>query len=105
MRLAGRVAVVTGGGRGIGRGISRRFAIEGATVVIAQRDAQSATQTVRDIEESGGQATYVRTDVSLAADVTALAQSVEQKYGCAHILVNNAGLTGLDKSILDMSLE
>src|SRR5437870_5161113 len=64
MRLEGRVAVVTGGGKGIGRAIARRFAAEGAKVVIAQRDPATLERTAREIGDRGGVALAVPTDVS-----------------------------------------
>lgn len=105
MRLEHRVAVVTGGGRGIGKGIARRFAQEGATVLIAQRDPESAARTIAEIEAEGHKASFVQTDVAVPEQITAMAAACEERYGQVDILVNNAGLTGVDKSIIDMSLE
>jgi NAD(P)-dependent dehydrogenase (short-subunit alcohol dehydrogenase family) len=105
MKLENKVAVVTGGGRGIGRGIALRFAREGAAVLIAQRDPDSAARTVMEIQTDGHEASFVQTDVSVPDQITAMASTCEERYGRIDVLVNNAGLTGLDKSILDMSLE
>lgn len=105
MRLENKVAIVTGGGRGIGGGISRRFAKEGATVLIAQRDPESALRTVAEIESEGHTASFVQTDVGVPEQVKEMVRTCAERYGRVDILINNAGLTGLDKSILDMSLE
>lgn len=105
MRLENKVAVVTGGGRGIGRGIALRFAKEGAKVLIAQRDPKSAEQTIAEIVAGGHEASFVATDVSIPEQIGAMAKVCEERYGRLDVMVNNAGLTGLDKSILDMSLE
>src|SRR5690242_10050735 len=100
MKLEGKVALVTGGGRGIGRGIARRFAAEGASVVIAQRDPESAARTVAEIEQDGGRAMYVQTDVSVPEQAARMVAACDARHGRLDILVNNAGLTGLDKSII-----
>jgi NAD(P)-dependent dehydrogenase (short-subunit alcohol dehydrogenase family) len=105
MRLEGKVAIVTGGGRGIGKGISRRFAKEGATVAIAQRDPESAARTVAEIKADGNKAFFVQTDVAVPEQITAMVNTCEQRHGRIDVLVNNAGLTGVDKSVIDMSLE
>jgi NAD(P)-dependent dehydrogenase (short-subunit alcohol dehydrogenase family) len=105
MRLRDKIAIVTGGGRGIGRGISVRFAAEGATVVIAQRDPTSALRTVADIETAGGQALSIPTDVSEPAQVEALVGRVLERFGRIDILINNAGLTGANGPFLAMPLE
>ena len=105
MRLESKVAVITGGGRGIGKGIAVRFAKEGASVLIAQRDPESAARTIAEIEANGGKASFVKTDVAVPEQVTAMMGACDERYGRVDILVNNAGLTGMDKSIIEMSLE
>jgi NAD(P)-dependent dehydrogenase (short-subunit alcohol dehydrogenase family) len=64
MQLKDKTAIITGGGRGIGRGIARRFAQEGARVVLAQRDPDSGERTCGEIEAAGGTALFVQTDVA-----------------------------------------
>lgn len=105
MQLENKVAVITGGGRGIGKGIAKRFAIEGARVVIGQRDPESGEQTVKEIKEAGGDALYVRTDIAEADQIERLIRTADDWYGRLDILINNAGVTGLDKSIIEMSVE
>ncbi len=88
-RLAGKVAVVTGGGRGIGREIALAFAWLGAGVVIAELSA-AGQETERLVRQAGGQALCVRTDVSSAADVARLAARALEAFGPADYLINNA---------------
>jgi NAD(P)-dependent dehydrogenase (short-subunit alcohol dehydrogenase family) len=89
--LADRVAVVTGGGGGIGAATARLFAQHGAHVVVADIDAELARQTADQITESGGSALAVVTDVRDADQVAGLAQSVLDRYSRVHVLVNNVG--------------
>jgi NAD(P)-dependent dehydrogenase (short-subunit alcohol dehydrogenase family) len=90
-RLEGEIAIVTGGGLGIGAAISRRFAREGARVVIAQRS--SAGKALADaIEVEGGQATAIATDIGRESDVKALVEGTLEAFGPPSILINNAGI-------------
>ena len=90
MRLPGKVAIVTGGGSGIGRAISELFAQEGASVVVADTDADGGRETSQRINSSGGQALFVRTDVSKEPDVEGMVQAAISEYRAVNILVNNA---------------
>ena len=90
MKLEGKVAVVTGGGRGIGRGIVKRFAREGARVVLAQRDRESGERTRREVEEEGGSALYVQTDVSQRDQVQRLIDATVDKCGAVGGTLANA---------------
>lgn len=103
--LQGIVAIVTGGGRGIGRAIARRFAAEGARVVIAQRDASSGEATRAEIAAAGGTALFVRADVARRADVEAMMDETVRAYGTVDVLVNNAARTGENGPFLEVSPE
>jgi NAD(P)-dependent dehydrogenase (short-subunit alcohol dehydrogenase family) len=89
-RLQGKVAVVTGGGRGIGRGICRRFAREGASVVVAERDEADGVQVAGDLEGLGGKGHFVRTDVTQKAQVQRMIHAAVETFGRVDIVVNNA---------------
>jgi len=92
--LDGRTAIVTGGGGGIGTEISIRLAREGANVVIAQRSETPAEHVVDRIEELGGNAAYVSTDLADDDAVSALVAATVERFGGAEIVVNNATHTG-----------
>ncbi|HWC02360.1 MAG TPA: glucose 1-dehydrogenase [Methylomirabilota bacterium] len=90
MLLRNKVAVVTGSGRGIGRGIAARFAREGARVVVNDRDADVVAQTAREIREAGGTCLEVVADVSVETEVTRLFKETLRAFGTLDVLVNNA---------------
>jgi NAD(P)-dependent dehydrogenase (short-subunit alcohol dehydrogenase family) len=92
MRLAGKVAIITGAGEGIGRATALLFAEEGAEVVVADCDPERGDETVRFIEEKGGRAVFLQADVSKAADVKRMVKTTVERYGKLDILVNNAGI-------------
>jgi NAD(P)-dependent dehydrogenase (short-subunit alcohol dehydrogenase family) len=92
--LHGRVAVVTGAGRGLGRSIALRLAQGGARVAVVARSAVELAETLRGISEAGGEGLTVVADVSDAAAVERLAGEVERGLGPAELLVNNAGIMG-----------
>lgn len=92
--IAGKTAVVTGGGTGIGAGIARALGAAGAQVVVCGRRQAPLAETVAAIEESGGEAISVSADVSAAADVDRVMETAVDAYGPIHILVNNAGIGG-----------
>ena len=92
MRLANKVAIISGGGSGIGRASSCLFAREGARVVIAQRSQSSGEETVAAIKADGGQAVFVPTDVSQASDIKRLIEITKDRFGKIDILFNNAGM-------------
>ncbi len=89
-RLKGKVAVVTGGGRGIGRGICRRFAREGASVVVAEFDEKDGAQVARDLEGLGGKGVFVHTDVTQKPQVQRMIKTAIDAFGRVDIVVNNA---------------
>jgi len=92
MRLTGKVAIVTGGGTGIGRATAIRFAEQGARVVIANRTAKTGQETVRAIKSNGGEGIWVQTDVSRAKDARQMVEIAVNTYGRLDILFNNAGI-------------
>ncbi|MBN1630438.1 MAG: 3-oxoacyl-ACP reductase FabG [Thermoleophilia bacterium] len=91
MLLEGRVAIVTGGAKGMGRAIAEGFAKEGAKVTIADLDMGAAGEAVQAIEAAGGQAMAVMCDVSKADQVKQMVDATVAKFGKLDILVNNAG--------------
>ncbi|MCP5271631.1 MAG: SDR family oxidoreductase [Burkholderiaceae bacterium] len=100
MRLKDKVAIVTGGASGFGAGIVRRFAAEGARVVIADLNLAGAQTLAAEL----GDATHaLRVDVTDAQDVTAMMDTAEQRFGRLDILVNNAGVTHLPQPLEDVS--
>jgi len=92
MRLAGKVAVVTGGGSGIGRGIALAMAREGADVVIPDIQVLNAERVAAEVKALGRKVTAMKTDVTSAADVKAMVDRTRETFGKIDILVNNAGM-------------
>jgi NAD(P)-dependent dehydrogenase (short-subunit alcohol dehydrogenase family) len=103
-RLTEKVAIVTGGGQGIGRASAIEFAREGAAVVVANRTAATGEQTVRLAEAAGGQALFVSTDVGRSADVRRMIDIAVSTYGGLDVLFNNAGIE-IDEPIEHLSEE
>jgi 3-oxoacyl-[acyl-carrier protein] reductase len=103
MRLQDMVAIITGGGQGIGRAYALRFAREGAHVVVADINGANAAAVARDVEGLGRQGVAVTTDVSNEASCNALAQAAQDRFGRIDVLINNAAIFhGLDR--MDQSL-
>jgi NAD(P)-dependent dehydrogenase (short-subunit alcohol dehydrogenase family) len=99
-RVAGKVALVTGGASGIGRATALTFAREGAKLIIADMNEEGGQQTVHMIAENGGEATFVQGDVSQAIAVEAMIATAVETYGrldCAH---NNAGIGSRPRVLL-----
>jgi NAD(P)-dependent dehydrogenase (short-subunit alcohol dehydrogenase family) len=90
--LDGRIAIVTGAGRGIGFGIAERLCRAGATVVVAEFNRETGLDAVKKLTDAGYEATFREMDVRSSDSVEAMAQAVNSQYGRIDILVNNAGL-------------
>jgi len=99
MLLDAKVALVTGGSRGIGRAIARRFAAEGARIVVASRTIRALEAVAAEIIAAGGQAVAVAGDVSREEDCRRMVAVAREKFGAVHILVNNAGDYGPVKPV------
>lgn len=112
MRLHNKVALITGGGSGIGRETAVLFAQEGACVVVVDVNDQGGAETVAMIEAAGGQASYVHADVSKGSDCAHMVQHAEATYGKLHVLFNNAGImrhddddaVNTEESVWDMTM-
>jgi 3-oxoacyl-[acyl-carrier protein] reductase len=102
MRLKSKVAIVTGAGSGFGQGIAKRFAAEGAAVVVADINEAAGAKVAKAIRDEGGSAEFVRTDVSRDADMARLVQASRQRFGAIHVFVNNAGWTHRNKPMLEV---
>ena len=106
MRLAGKVALITGGGSGIGRAAALRLASEGGAVVLMGRRVEPLREVVLAIEAAGGRAAAHAGDVTRPADAEAAVALAESTYGGLDILFNNAGLaSGQDGDVADVSVE
>ncbi|GEO03553.1 oxidoreductase [Adhaeribacter aerolatus] len=90
--LAGKTAVITGGGSGIGRSISKLFARQGARVFILELNSDAAAQTLQEITEEGGQASSFACNVSSQEEVTTVFDNIRQQSGRIDIVINNAGI-------------
>jgi NAD(P)-dependent dehydrogenase (short-subunit alcohol dehydrogenase family) len=105
MMLSNRVAIITGGARGIGRGIALRFAEEGCSIAISDVLEQEGRKTVEEITKKGRDGIFVQCDVSDSQKVRNMVDQVIRKFGKIDILVNNAGIGLPPKSITDISDE
>ncbi len=94
MRFENKVAVVTGAGQGIGEAYAKALANEGARVVIAEIDGEQGERVVKEISAAGGQALFVRTDVSSEDSTRAMARAAKEGFGGVDYLINNAAIYG-----------
>jgi len=104
-RFTGRIAIVTGGGRGIGRGIALRFAREGAVVVIADQDRDTAEETADEIRRANGESLAIATDIADKGHVDAMIATTIDRYGRIDVLVNNAAIALLYEPFFSISAE
>jgi NAD(P)-dependent dehydrogenase (short-subunit alcohol dehydrogenase family) len=94
--LTGKIAVITGSTRGMGAGIARRLATDGAVVVVSGRNVEAGKQVTCEIQENGGQALFVRADVASEIDCVTLIRTVKEQLGRLDILVNNSAITPVE---------
>ena len=92
--LENKVAIVTGGGSGIGKAISLLYASEGASIVVSDIDEKGSNETVAEIKEKGGKAIFVKADTSKPEDSKNVVDKAVKEFGGLHIAVNNAGIGG-----------
>jgi NAD(P)-dependent dehydrogenase (short-subunit alcohol dehydrogenase family) len=105
MRLKDRIAIVTGGGKGIGKAISLAFASEGASVLVAATTLSKLEETADNIRSMGGRAKAVQVDVSDERQVQNLVEETIKEYGQIDILVNNSGIGGTTSRVADLNLD
>ena len=98
----GKVALVTGAGRGIGAAIATLFAAEGAAVVVCDRDLEAAQAVVQKIQSRGGESVPVAADVTQEDEVAAVMSTAIDRYGRLDCAVNNAGISGRFGSFIDL---
>jgi NAD(P)-dependent dehydrogenase (short-subunit alcohol dehydrogenase family) len=105
MRLQDKVAIITGGGKGIGRAISLAFASEGAAVVMAARTLSKMEETAEEIRAQKGTAQVIQTDITDEKQIEHMVAETIKAYGKIDILVNNSGIAGPTAPVVDMALD
>ncbi|WP_340004825.1 SDR family NAD(P)-dependent oxidoreductase [Paenibacillus sp. FSL K6-0276] len=95
MRLAGKIALITGSASGIGKGSALLFAQEGATVIVNDLDMVKGEATVKEITQAGGKAVFIQADVTDPASVQAMVTEIIEQFGQVDVLFNNAGISGV----------
>jgi 3-oxoacyl-[acyl-carrier protein] reductase len=105
MRLKDKVTIVTGAGSGFGQGIARRFAEEGAKLIVNDINKQGGERVTREIRDAGGSAEFFQADVTRDADWSRLVQAADKAFGGLDIVVNNAGWTHRRKAYLEVTEE
>jgi len=93
VNFSGKIVIVTGAGRGIGRGIAQAYASKGAKVIIADKNLDLGLETEQTILDAGGIASYIQTDVSNPEDIEKLMEKTIEQYGAINILINNVGIS------------
>ncbi len=102
-RLAGQVAIVTGGGSGFGESICHAYAAQGAKLVVADINAASGERVTQALKAEGCEAVFVRTDVSKGSDMQALVDTALKVFGKLDVMVNNAGISHANQPMLQVS--
>ncbi len=105
MRLKDRVAIVTGGGQGIGKAIALAFGAEGAAVVVAARNLANLEKTVAEITSKGGKAKAIQTDVTIEPQIERMVADTVREFGKVDVLVNNSGIGGVTCPVVDLKVE
>ena len=103
MRMKDKVAIITGAGSGFGEGMARLFSAEGAKIVIADINETGGRRVAQVIQQQGGQAEFQKTDVTKDAEVKALVEAAVKRFGRVDIMINNAGYTHKNQSMLNVS--
>ncbi len=103
MRLEGKVAVITGAASGFGEGIAKRFAEEGAAVVVADLNATRGEAVAQNLSQLGGRAAFQRADVTSRDDVETMIQTALDRFGRLDILVNNAGFSHRNQPLMEVT--
>ena len=104
-RLKDKVAIITGGGSGIGKAIAKAFVQEGATVVLAARTVENLNKTIEELKGMGGKAMAIPTDITVEQQVIDMVAQVVKTYSKIDILVNNSGIGGPVCNVVDMKLD
>lgn len=105
MRLQGKIAIITGAGSGMGRATAIRFTEEGAKVVVADINEEGGRETVEMIKSNGGEAVFVRADISTDEDCKRMVDTAVETFGGLNVLYNNAALPQKEKRFVDCSNE
>ncbi|HTY55013.1 MAG TPA: SDR family NAD(P)-dependent oxidoreductase [Candidatus Binataceae bacterium] len=105
MKLANKIALITGAGSGLGRAAARLFASEGAAIAAADIDLDAANQTAAEINAAGGKAIALRVDVSNEAEVRQMVNATLERLGVPDVLYNNAGTIGRSDFLANMEAE
>ncbi|MGH9825944.1 MAG: SDR family oxidoreductase, partial [Blastocatellia bacterium] len=105
MKLDGKVSLITGGGKGIGKAIAERFAEEGSVVMICGTDEQALSQTIAEITGKGSRAKAVAADISSETSVERLISAAIREFGRIDILVNNSGISGPTAPLVKLTTE